>query len=211
MESDGESSSGDDDHRKARHADSKTRNVDPAESQNIFQKYRIYITFLPVMIVLPFDKLMAFCLFIMLMEKTVLSTLSFPGLEFTTTATFLFGYRYGLVNGILLTLLVPNIALKLLKFWLWREYVNPDEWPVNFGLTTLIDFVVCAFGYMASQLSGVPLLAVFVLTLGVKSILNILRTRSSDVPEYMHSAVSSAVNLLLMIFIYKFVFHIIIA
>ena len=167
-----------------------------------FKKYRIVLTFLPAIAVGVFNPLLGFCFFIMLLEKSVLSMLGLPGLEFTTTATFLFGLKYDLTTAVLLAFFLPNFIIKPIKFVLWREYVNPEEGPVNLSVTAVFDVMVATIAYILKNLNIIIGLSIALI---VKHSLNILRTRNSDRPEMFDAAISFASNIGLVVVFYKLI------
>ncbi len=186
--------------------DSDDSEDDPAKSKerwkNILDKLsglkrsRTFFTFLPAILITPFYPLIGFCILIMLIEKIILGRLGIPGLEFTTLATFLFGVKYKIETAILITILIPNIFLKLIKFFLWPETLNPDEGPINLNFSTLLDVIVAVIGYVTYNILHLPLLIGIFFALIVKHSLNILYTINSDKPEVMSAGISFLTNLI---------------
>ncbi len=160
------------------------------------KKSKTFFTFLPAILITPFYPLIGFCILIMLIEKIILGRLGIPGLEFTTLATFLFGVKYKIETAVMITIFIPNIFLKLLKFFLWPETLNPDEGPINLNFSTLLDVVVAVIGYTTYNILHLPLLIGVFFALLVKHSLNILHTINSDKPEVMSAGVSFLTNLI---------------
>ncbi len=167
-----------------------------------WKKYRVILTFLPAVVVGIFDPLLGFCFFIMLFEKSFLSMLGLPGLEFTTMATFLFGLKYDLATAAFLAFLIPNFLIRPIKFVLWREYVSPDEGPVNLSISALIDALMPVVAY---ALRDMNIFVGLTAALTVKHTLNVIRTRNSDKPEVFNVPVSFVSNLVLLLITYRLV------
>ncbi len=182
--------------------DEEDSGSEQAITESWFKKYRLALTFLPAILVGLLDPLMGFCFFIMLLEKCVLAMLGLPGLEFTTTATFLFGMKYELATAALFAFIIPNFIMRPIKFVLWHEYVNPEEGPVNLSITSLIDVLVAVMAYF---LRGINMLLGLIIVLTVKHTLNIIRTKNSDRPEMFDAAVSFVSNIVLVLILYRFI------
>ncbi len=167
-----------------------------------WKRYRVIITFLPAALLSMFDPLLGFCLFLMLFEKSFLSMLGIPGLEFTTTATFLLGLKYELYLAVFLGFFLPNFLIRPIKFVLWREYVNPDEGPINLGFSALLDALIPAVAYFMRDMN------VFIgltIALIIKHGINVVKTMNSDKPELFNVPVSFASNLFILLITYKLV------
>ncbi len=160
---------------------------------------RALLTFLPCLLIAPFDPLLAFCLFIVLFEKCIIAMLPLPGVEFTSLATFLFALKYDLPVAIFLALLVPGIIASIFKFLLWKEFRKPEEPPVTLGGGTVIDVVMVAICWYVKANFTLPLLELMIIFLLIKHALNYIKNTLTGSPDIMSPVVSSLLNIFLVL------------
>ena len=165
---------------------------------------RLGIVLILPAIISAFDPLLGFAVFLILLEKFFLSMLSFPGLEFTTLATLLFGMKYGVYLAVALAFLVPGILVSIIKFTMfWEECVGLAEPPINIGFGNVLDMVSA---FIAASLKGYDLLLVMLVILVTKHALNFLKNKLTKIESFDVAAVvvSSTLNLLLIILFHEF-------
>ncbi len=164
---------------------------------------RAVITFLPCLLIAPFDPLLAFCLFIVLFEKCIIAMFPLPGVELTTLATFLFALKYGLVKAIALAVVVPGIITSVLRFLFWKEFLRPDEAPFTLGAGNLIDVAVVSICWYLKHFNF-GLLELMVIILAVKHLLAYIKNSFTGSPDVVSPVVSSLLNIFLVLFFGNF-------
>jgi len=167
--------------------------------ENLPFSLRAVITFIPCILIVPFDPLLAFCLFIVLFEKCIISIFPLPGIEFTTLATFLFALKYDLIYALFLAFFVPGIIASVFKYTLWKEFKKPDEAPITLGGGTLIDMLMVAFCWFLKTSFTFSLLQLMFIFLLVKHIINFVKGHYTGSVDVIGPFISFFLNIFLIL------------
>lgn len=160
---------------------------------------RAAITFIPCLLIAPFDPLLAFCLFIVLFEKCIIAIFPLPGVEFTSLATFLFALKYDIVSASLLALLVPGIIASIFKYFLWKEFRKPDEPPITLGGGTVIDIFMVIFCWYLRTNFAFSLIELMLIFLFAKHTINFIKGNITGSVDIIGPFISSLLNILIIL------------